>query len=579
MLRKSYFLFCLLLGAACSAIAQTDSSKKNFSISGMMGVSYEHYGLSRKPSGWTGFSPRKPWNQVRFNFTPEMKFGKNFTLPFNFNFATTPTNYAGPYAGIQKQSFSQFITNPMNNFGLNPKYKWAELQLGTQYLNYSDLSTGDIGVFGAGLDLRPGDYVIKFFTGISQQGVNFFTGPPQTNGAYKRSNWMLSLGKAKENKYELAFNFVKAKDDTTSVATPPATIKPQEGFTTSFVGKAFFNKGWYVGTEAAQSLYTKNLLLAKDTSKPSFKPFIDGYASTVKDYAAEFNGGKKSQNLDVGIKLKYIGAGFQTPGYPFMLPDRFDYTLNTRFNAWKDSTGGYKMNVVASIGKRVNNVSNNTLKAEQFIGSLNWFTQFNEHWNLNISFNNFGFQAPGGINPYGIKNVSNDFGINPSYTWSNERVIHLLSMNYNYSKYEERDVMTGNITNNNTHTALLTYVPTFLLKNISPDFSLMYFRNSVPGFKLKLITFSAGLGTQAFKKKANLRTQLQYNYSKTNSFKNNNNIIASLNCDWKLSQKLNWTTFISTNQFKYGNEITPNNASYLESTVRTGFQYRFGPKQ
>ena len=185
---KKIISFVFLTAFTHTVIAQTDSTKKSFSISGTMRVSYEYYGLSRKPSGWTGFSPRKPWNQLRFNFTPEMKFGKNFSLPFNFNFATTPTNIAGPYAGIQKQSFSQFITNPMNSFGLNPKYKWAELQLGTQYLNYSDLSTGDIGVFGAGFDLRPGDYVLKFFTGISQQGVNFFTGPPQTNGAYKRNN-------------------------------------------------------------------------------------------------------------------------------------------------------------------------------------------------------------------------------------------------------------------------------------------------------------------------------------------------------------------------------------------------------
>jgi hypothetical protein len=166
--------------------------------------------------------------------------------------------------------------------------------------------------------------------------------------------------------------------------------------------------------------------------------------------------------------------------------------------------------------------------------------------------------------------------VNPSYTWGNDKVIHLLSFNYNYSKYNERDVMTGLTTSNNTHTALLIYVPTFLTKNISPDFSLMYFYNSVPGFKLTLITFSAGVGTQAIKKKMNLRAQLQYNYSKTNSFKNNNNFIASLNSDWKVSKKLTWTTFFSTNQFKYGNEIIPNNASYLETNFRTGFQYHFG---
>ncbi|MBL7730840.1 MAG: hypothetical protein JNM88_06650 [Chitinophagaceae bacterium] len=558
------------------ALAQTDTTKPKFAISGTAGIMYEHYGLSRKPTGWTGFLPRRPWNQVRFNFSPNMQFGKNFSLPFNFNFATTPTNFAGPYTGIGKQTLSQFLTNPMNSFGLNPKYKWAELQLGTQYLNYSELSTGDIGVFGAGFDLRPKGYYIKFFTGLSQQGVNFFTGPPATTGAYKRTNWMFSLGKTKEEKYEVGINFVKAKDDSSSAIPPPPNIKPQEGFTMSIAGKLNFEKGWYVKLEGAQSIYTKDLTLPLDSGKASFKPFIKGHASTVKDYAGDAAFGKKGKNLDIGIKLKYIGAGFQTPGFPFMLPDRFDYTLNTRFNAWKNKDGVHRMNVTGSIGKRVNNVSDNTLKAEQFIGNLNWFTQFDDHFSLNINFNNFGFQTPGGINPFGIKNVSNDFGITPTYTWGNEKVVHLLSLNYNYSKYDERDVLTGNVTSNNTHTGLLTYVPTFLTKDLSPDFSVMYFYNSLPGFTLKLITISSGLSMPAMKKKMNLRGQLQYNYSKTGGFTNNNNLIASFSSDWKLNKKLTWTTFISSNNFKYGNEITPNNASYLESIIRTGFNYRFG---
>src|SRR5689334_24792682 len=91
----------LLFFIGCSFIADAqDSLKGNFSISGTMGVNYEYYGLSRKPTGWTGFMPRKPWNQVRFNFMPNMQFGKNFSLPFNFNLAVKPTNYAGPYSGI-----------------------------------------------------------------------------------------------------------------------------------------------------------------------------------------------------------------------------------------------------------------------------------------------------------------------------------------------------------------------------------------------------------------------------------------------------------------------------------------------
>ncbi|MBK7559209.1 MAG: hypothetical protein IPI54_13590 [Chitinophagaceae bacterium] len=226
IIAASFFL-CL---ATYKANAQEAAVKEKLNISGTMGITYEGYGLTRNPSGWTGYNARRPWNQVRFNFSPNFKFGKNFSLPFNFNFAAIPTNFAGPYAGIKKQNFGQFITNPMNSFGINPKYKWAELQLGTQYLKYSDLSTGDIGVFGVGFDLRPKTFLFKFFTGISQQGINYLAGPPTVTGAYKRRNWMAQIGTEKEGSYLFAFNIAKGKDVPSSSAPPPLTVRPRKAW-------------------------------------------------------------------------------------------------------------------------------------------------------------------------------------------------------------------------------------------------------------------------------------------------------------------------------------------------------------
>ena len=576
-MRKKIITSCFFLLMFSSGLFAQDVKEKvkeKLNISGTMGVSYEGYSLSRNPSGWTGYSARKPWNQVRFNFTPNFKFGKNFSLPFNFNFAAFPTNFAGPYAGIKKPSFGQFITNPMNSFGINPKYKWAELQLGTQYLKYSDLSTGDIGVFGVGFDLRPKTLLIKFFTGISQQGINYFAGPPTVTGAYKRKNWMFQLGTEKEGKYLFALNIAKGKDVPSSAAPPPLTIRPQEGVVISLVSDIYMDKGFYFKAEGAQSTFTKDVVTPLSPVLKSLKPFIEAHTSTITDFAAQASIGKKAKNFDIGITTKYLGAGFQTVGYPYQQSDRLDYTINTRFNAWKN-----KMNVVASLGRRVNNVNNTALKASQFIGNLNWFTQFNEHWSLNVNYNNFGFQSASGMNPYGIKNVSNDLGFNPTFSWSGKKIIHLLSLSYNYSKYDERDVMTGLTTSNNTHTALLNYVPTFLERDLSPDFSVLYFYNDVPAAKITLATISAGLSMPAVKKKMRLRGQLQYTLGKLNSFSNSNNLIASCNIDFKLTKKLNWNTFLTTNYFKYGNEIIPNGANYVETTCRTGFQYRFDTKK
>lgn len=581
-------LFCI---ASFSATAQT---KPRISVSGQMGASYEGYGLTLDPHTPFFYAPRRPWNQVRVNFAPQIKIGKNFTLPFNFNFVTKPTNFISGWAGITAlghQNLKQFITNPLNNFSINPKYKWAELQLGTQYLNYSELSTGDIGVFGIGFDLRPKNYLFKFFTGTSQAAVNYVAGSPGTPGAYRQNNWMAQIGKEKEGKYKVAFNFAKGNDfGNSSIPNPLPSYNPHEGFVVSFLSDVNFKKGYYLQTEMAQGIFTSD----KNVPAPgliSFQPFIKSRIAPVtqKDYAATASFGKKTTNFDIGFKGKYLGAGYRSMGYPYQQPDRLDATVNTRLNIWKDSNGIYKMNVVASIGNRINNLSNTAgSRASQLIGMLNWFTQFSDHFSLNVSYNNFGFTAPGtysSLNPNYIKNVSNDIGINPVYTWSNSKMSHLLSASYNFSKYKESVIVWPSLlpalTNNTTHTALLTYVPTYFNRKISPDFSLLYFSNAInPGaLTVQLATVSAGLGLPFFKDKIKWHGQLQYTFGKTGSFTPNNNVVASMNIDYALTPKINWNTFMTTNYFKYGNELAgpPSliGANYLESTLRTGIRYKW----
>jgi hypothetical protein len=572
-------LFLLL--AFASLQVQAQKKKSPVSITGNAGISYEGYGLSKNPTGFTGYTQRRPWNQVRFNFMPTINFGKNFSLPMNFNFAAFPTNVAGPFASIKKQNIGQFLTNPMNNFGLNPTYKWAEFQLGTQYLKYSDLSTGDIGIFGAGFSLKPKNYRFKFFAGNSQTGIDYAALPtPVTPGAYKRTHYMFSIGKEKENDYLVAFNFAKGKDIVSSALIPsiPSSPLPQEGFTVSMQVNKDFKKGWYIKSEGANSIYTTNI---NDTSNPAakgFKPFIEAKMSTTSDYAAQLSFGKKSTNFDIGLGTKYIGAGFQLPGYPYMQPDRFDYTLNTRFNAWKNKT-----NVVASIGQRINNLSNTTTRATQLIANVNWFTQFNDKFSLNVSFNNFGFNTNGSTSGGvpSVKNVSNDVGVNPTYTWSNSKMSNTISLSYNYSSYKETYALPPlyvPVTDlNNTHTVLLSYIPVYFNRKIMPDFSALYFYNDASLSKITFATVSAGLALPVAKDKVKLRGQLQYTLSTFNSFTPDNNVIASCNVDVKLNKKMTWTNFLSTNYYQYGNQLAPayTTANYLESNLRTGFQYRF----
>ena len=582
----SIFLFTNL-----TAIAQT---KPKVSISGTLGSTYEHYGLSTNPGTPIFYTPRRPYNQLRFSIAPTVNVGKNLSIPFNFNFAAKPTSVFGPFGAlpaIRPLSLGQFITNPLNNFSINPKYKWAELQLGTQYLNYTELTTGDIGIFGVGVDLKPPkNNVFKLFTGVSQQTINPIL--PTLLGAYKRTHWMLQAGKQKEGSYKALLTLAKGKDVNNST-TPfpllpnPANVDPQEAFVASVTLGKQFKKGYYAEAEAAQGLFTTNTTVGipPPGGVSSIKPFITANASTIKDYASNVTFGKKGKHFDIGLKTKYLGAGYQTMGFPFLQPDRLDVTLNTKFDAWKTKTDNYKTNVVASVGNRINHFSGSTgVRANQLIANINCFTQFNDKFNLNVSYNNFGFNTNGlTLGLPSIKNVSNDFSVSPTFTWSTKTMLNLLSFNYSYSKYKESFIPPGSstatITVNNTHTAMMSYVPSFFEKKASPDFTIVYFINKIPSFTLQLFTLSSGISAPLCNNKIRWKGQVQYTISKSQSFVPNNNFLLNTSADWAVTKKINWNFYVNSNLFQYGNELAPptalTGANYLESFVRTGITYRW----
>ncbi|HWB24889.1 MAG TPA: hypothetical protein VG738_05385 [Chitinophagaceae bacterium] len=580
MTRKIIYITALLFFAFNAARAQDTAQKKPpFSISGNMGISYEGYGLDLNPAG-NYYTARRPWNLVRFTFAPTFNFG-NWSLPVNFNFTPMQTNFVTPstFGGFGSavgapQNFWQFITNPLNNFSISPTYKWAQLQLGTQYLNYSDLSTGDIAMFGYGFALSPGKFRLKFFNGVSQRPVNYNAfSTPVITGAYQRNNWMAQLGMEEEGKYSLSLNFTKGKDEISSVNPAPPAISgvlPQEGFTASVVIKTIIARHYYFNTELAHSIYTFDetqpltTLGAKD-----LPPFISAHVGTKADEAAQVSFGHKSQNFDIGFSTKYIGAGFQTAGYPFMQPDRFDYTVNTRINTWKN-----KMNITASIGDRINNLSNISLRSNQFIANINWFTQFSDHFNLNANYNNFGFQTTG-IN--GVRDVANDLSINPTYNWTTAKMLNLITATYTFSSFSEFNTTLNTTTKNNTQTALVTYVPTFFTKPLTMDFTVMYFNNKIPALNNSITLYSATVnaGVPLAKKKFTLKGQLMYTYNELNGSNEGNNVLATGGYDWNITKKLKWGLTLSGNLFKYSATFIPPYARYLESTLKTSLMYRF----
>lgn len=571
----------LVLFAALCADAQ--DKKVPFSITGDMGIWYEYYGLDKAPENPSPdfYTPRRPWNLVTYSFDPTISFG-NWVIPFNFNFGTSQYNFVTPTTG-GKQSLWQFLTNPANNFGISPQIGNTKILLGTQYIKYSDLSTGDLGIFGYGVNLAPGKFRIKLFNGVSQDPVNYM--PPSIQypngitGAYQRNQWMGQVGMEQEGKYFVGFNFVHSGDIRGSVTSPPLSppIDPMENMVITFLATATTTNGWYYHAELGQSFHTRNL---NDAFSPSpaedLEPFIRAHTSTDKDNAVMLGIDKKGKDWEIGGKLNYYGAGYYTAGYPYMNNDKIEYLGNTRFNVWKK-----KINIVASLGERYGNLSHisGPTTTSQLIANINTYLQFTVKFGLNVNFNNFGFNSPG---LSGYKSVSNDFSLSPAYTWSNTKMSQMVSCTYTHSQYDE--TTTSGTSHNNTQTVILMYVPTFFNSKISPDVSLMWFQDktTAPITQLNLLSATMGM-TWKISRKFSTKAQLQYALSTTSPYTADKNLLATGSFDWNIYKKLSWQLAVTGNLYHYGSDLlgssffTPyaGNPQYFESTVRTGLQYKF----
>ncbi|MES2276361.1 MAG: hypothetical protein V4592_10085 [Bacteroidota bacterium] len=574
----------LLLLLSLHAAAQDDKRKPPVTVGGDMGVWYEGYGLDKSPEQPVPdfYRPRKPWNMLRYSFNPIFNIGK-WSIPFNFNFSSSQNNFTTPSGG-GSQSLWQFLTNPANNFGISPKIGTTEILLGTQTLKYSDLSTGDVGVFGYGVNLSPGKFRLRLFQGVSQRPVNYEAptiGPPANPGvigAYQRNQWMAQFGLAKEGTYFAGFNIVRSSDQISSVSSPPLTpIDPQQNVVISFLTDAITANGWNYHLELGQSFFTRDLNTPLSTIPvKDFQPFLNSRTSTGKDNAVMLGISKKGKDWEAGAKVNYYGAGYYTAGYPFMNNDKIEYLGNTHFNTWKK-----KINIVASLGDRLGNLSHTsgTGTTSQLIANINAYTQFTDKFSLNLNFNNFGFNSS---DITGYKSVSNELSINPAYTWTSATMSQLLSATYTRSKYDETTIIPATTTHNDTQTALLLYVPTFFNKSISPDFSLMWFRNTAPLVDLTLLSATGGM-TWKTGKKISLKGQLQYDLSTTNPFTADKNLLVTGGFDWALYKKLKWQLTVTANVYSYGSALPGSSLApvyigdprYLESNLRTGLQYRF----
>ena len=539
---KAHFLWVIVL-LVFFENARAQSGKSDFfKINGQISFSYENYSYST--INYDNFRARYPDDLIKFNANTTLYFGKYFKIPVGVNYSNQQFAYFVPE--IPQNGLYDYIRTPRNNFHINPTYKWARLDLGTYTSKYSDLTTGNVRVFGVGFEINPGKFILSAHYGTSQIAVDAV---PEYHlpGAYER-NFMsarIGYGKIKGGKFTL--NMVKIKDDVNSVNVKPVGVKPMEGISFAPLLEIHLFKNLTLKTETGASITTKDLL-AKDDLLSYDNKIMTVNNTTIMDFAHVSSLNWKNKKLRLGLEFRYVGPGYLFAGYRNTETDIIDYKLLTGFNLFKN-----KLIINAVTGIRKNNIRNTKLtKNDRFIGNINLFAQLTNRLSVNAGYSNFGFNNNTNDPMFRVEMVNNSFSLSPVYKIKTKSKMHQFSAVASFNRFKQYDFYQQAFVNTESNSYNASYIINFFKKNLMLGTNFMYLENQSPYIHLKMTNYSLFSGYSFLKKtmQANVYATLT-NYQR-DLFTADNKINLKMKLNYKLTKKLNTSVSYSLNNNRFG---------------------------
>lgn len=535
-------------------------AQSNVQVNGSAGVTTELYQFN--PSDST-MLPRRPDFNYRIFFNPTVRIGDKVSIPFELYLTKRQPNAMLPL------SSSRSLTDLNNRIGIHPTFGWATFHAGTHEVQFSELSTGDLPVFGWGVDFRPGKFRVAYSQGLTR---SVFEGDTTLN---LRPQWQqkiqaLKIGSgSKEGSFWYA-NIVKRSDDMASLTDAAYASKATEGllFTTDFqlrlASRIIFNG------EIGSSAFTRDLSADSLADHGlSFMPasIFQVNQSTRADAAGK---GKLDFNYEqwgLSLQAKYLGPGYEPLGYAFMETDVFDLTISPRLRLFNN-----RFTVNASVGQRRDNLADTKLATTKRLIAL---------VNTNIVLDKFSFSAQ--YNNYGMRNnvdndtlklefVSSNFSVTPSYRFKSDNgAFHSCSVSFNKSVFEDKNLLTGTYSNNNTTSINGHY--NLVFKQLNAGAAISFMDNKRINGDFHIFSGSLRFGHSFFERKLNVNTSVGYSLVQHSLFTSDNRFFVRPSVRYKLENKTELFLNGNFRLFKYGSQRE--GVSFSESLVRLGARASF----
>jgi hypothetical protein len=511
---RTYFTFLFILVLMSQSFSQdleNIQGKKAVSISGGLSLNANFYDAS-------GIEQRRSPFSYSIMGSPTLSI-YGITFPFTI------------YYSDEQSSFSQ----PFNQYGVSPYYKWAKFHFGYRNVNFSPYTLAGHSFLGVGVELNPGIFRFGAVYGRFKQAIAedstlmldsvLYRRPIPS---YKRMGYSFKVGVG-NNKNYLDLIYFKGIDDTTSIPYKPIEydISPGENAVLGLSSKVTLFKALTWKTDVAVSLYTIDIAAqgfdeGENAQSDLVKFFLKPNFSTQILTAGETGLLFKQKFYSLNAKYKRVDPDYKSMGIYYIQGDVEQYTFGSTIMLFKN-----KWITTGSIGFQHDNIyDKKAMRTGRTIGSCNMSINPSQKFGLNLQYSNYGIsQKSSGLienlsDSITIHQISQNISVMPRLSFINQKSTNVFSLHFGYQELKNKNVLNNMSSDMTSIITSLSYSYMSIESSLSISPSIFYNYTEIENGKLKNIGVSMNVSKPFFKNR--MQDGLSISYNK-NYFDNQSN--------------------------------------------------------
>lgn len=411
-------------------------------------------------------------------------------MPFSFRFSDKKAAY----------------TQPFNQFGLSPSYKWLTVHGGYRNIRFSDFTLAGHTFLGGGIELNPGKFRFGAIYGRFKRSTGLYENENDTVQSFTRKGYAIKLGVGSKKNY-IDWIVLNIRDDSLSLIPKEGTpyAAPEQNIVSGFNSLFTLSKSLTFEAEIAASLYTT------DASIPAFgdaenEPTLDKLnklitinESSELTTAARTSLNYKSKKFNLRAEYRRIDPKYKSMGAYYFNDDMENFTLAPSFPLFKR-----KLYVRGSIGLQHDNLRN-TKKATttRTISSANLSFNPAPVFGIDLNYSNYSNNQKAGrlplIDTLKLYQTTSNLSITPRLMFTGSKMNHMVLFMFNRSGLNDKNAATADYSELTATIMNLSYNLGFNENMLGIDLGLNHTLLDNFAGQNKISGFTAGISKGWFK--------------------------------------------------------------------------------